>query len=668
MGTDVLKKFGRYFLLDQIAQGGMAEIYRARLASEDGAGRLLVIKRIQAGYGDNRDFLQMFKSEIKVTMGLSHPNIAQLYDFGEENRQPFIAMEYIDGKNLRQFNSRVVESQQLIPIELAVHIIKEVANGLFYAHQFKDKLTGQPLNIVHRDISPQNILVSYEGNVKIIDFGIAKSSTNVEATRVNVIKGKPSYLSPEQITGEQLDGRSDVFSLGAVLWEILTGKKLFAGDNDRAILMLIESSQSYIQPPSTLNRAVPPELDRIVMKSLAKNRDQRFQTADEFQRALHKFLYSYKADFNPSDLGDYLKEFFTTEVVEDRKRIQKLNDEAEKLLGKKGSEYESAFKKMTLDRDSTEAPTLAHSKSIEVQLSDSKKVQIQKGDEFKLQTVINHTGKIPPKSASSRPLGNTSSHASVNILDAQRQASHRNKRSRSGLSAAIWAFLLLSGTVFYAPDLGWSIPYVTPWVEALRVGKWINPFDVKNMVALSHSQKSGLDRSPGNVSNQQKDSGEAPAHPDQKSISLRLNLIPPGGNPTILLGGKPVDPARPVATVPLDAPLDLVVKREGYRPLQSEFVIHAYEVNGSTEWMREIQLEPLQFGYLTIKTTPSADAVIEIDGQKWLKRTPFERERIRIGNYTIRLINESLGMEKTISTEIKESMATLVDERLEVKN
>ena len=156
---DVLKKFGRYFLLDHIAQGGMAEIYRARLASIDGAGRLLVIKRIQAGFGANTEFIRMFKSEIKVTMGFNHPNIVQLYDFGEEQGQPYIAMEFVDGKNLRQFLSRFAELKQNFPVELAAYIIEQSASGLHYAHCFKDKISGAPLAIVHRDISPQNIQI-----------------------------------------------------------------------------------------------------------------------------------------------------------------------------------------------------------------------------------------------------------------------------------------------------------------------------------------------------------------------------------------------------------------------------------------------------------------------------------------------------------------------------
>jgi len=317
---EVLKKFGRYFLLDHLAQGGMAEIYRARMASVDGGGRLIVIKRIQAGFGSNKEFLQMFKSEIKVTMGFNHPNIVQLYDFGEENQQPFIAMEFVDGKNLRQIVSRFSELKQTFPIDLAAYITEQAASGLHYAHSFKDKISGTALNIVHRDISPQNILISFEGSVKVIDFGIAKATTNVESTRAGVIKGKPSYLSPEQISGEPLDGRSDIFALGAVLWEMLTGRKLFAGENDLAVLKLIESCQTHVKPPSTLNPKVPKELDYIVLKTLAKQREKRYQTAEELQRALHKFLYAFHPEFNPSDLSYYAKDLFKNEIVEDRKK------------------------------------------------------------------------------------------------------------------------------------------------------------------------------------------------------------------------------------------------------------------------------------------------------------------------------------------------------------
>ncbi|MBI4924523.1 MAG: serine/threonine protein kinase [Bdellovibrio sp.] len=331
--SEVLKKFGRYFLLDHIAQGGMAEIFRARFASVEGAGRIIVIKRIQTGYGANTDFLNMFKSEIKVTMSLNHSNIVQVYDFGEEQGQPYIAMEFVDGKSLRQCLARTAETRQFFPIELSAYIIGQIAQGLGYAHSFKDKLTGQSLNIVHRDISPQNILISYDGTVKIIDFGIAKVATRAaELTRAGVIKGKPSYLSPEQINGDTLDGRSDVFGLGIVFWELLTGKKLFAGENDLAVLKLIENCNTSVRSPSTLNPDVPKELDYIVLKVLAKQADKRYQTADELARTLTKYIFTKNSDFNSKELSYFIKGLFKNEIVEDRKNIQKLNEKAQKLL------------------------------------------------------------------------------------------------------------------------------------------------------------------------------------------------------------------------------------------------------------------------------------------------------------------------------------------------
>ena len=192
---EVLKKFGRYFLLDQVAQGGMAEIFRARQVNPDGLGRLLVIKRIQASYGTNSEFVSMFRSEIKVMMNFNHPNIVQLQDYGEEQKQPFIAMEYVEGRSLRQIRDRYFEKAGGMPPELAAYLVSQTAAGLHYAHVFKDRVSGQPLNIVHRDVSPQNILVSYDGNVKVIDFGIAKASVNSEQTRAGVIKGKIGPVS-----------------------------------------------------------------------------------------------------------------------------------------------------------------------------------------------------------------------------------------------------------------------------------------------------------------------------------------------------------------------------------------------------------------------------------------------------------------------------------------
>ena len=201
-------------------------------------------------------------------------------------------MELVDGRNLRQVLSKIGHKQQRIPVPASCFIIEQTAAGLHYAHAFKDRITGEALNLVHRDVSPQNILVSYDGNIKVIDFGIAKATTNGEATRAGVIKGKLSYLSPEQVMGEVLDARSDIFALGIVLWELLTGKRLFVaeGDNEFQVLKMIESCNSFVKPPSSINPEVPKELDEIVMRALTRDPNKRFQTGDERARSLRKLL------------------------------------------------------------------------------------------------------------------------------------------------------------------------------------------------------------------------------------------------------------------------------------------------------------------------------------------------------------------------------------------
>ncbi|MEK6705848.1 MAG: serine/threonine-protein kinase [Bdellovibrionota bacterium] len=621
--SDALKKFGRYVLLDHIAQGGMAEICRARMATPDAAGRIIIIKRIQQGFGHNAEFLQMFKSETKLMMGLNHPNIVQVYDFGEENGQSYIAMEFVDGKNLRQILGRSNELAQPLAIELAAYVAGEAASGLNYAHTFKDKIIGQPYNIVHRDISPQNILISYDGNVKIIDFGIAKTTVSSESTKVGVIKGKPSYLSPEQISGETLDGRCDIFALGIVLWELLAGKKLFVGDNDLAILKLIESCQTFVKPPSTVNPKVPKQLDYIVLKALAKSREKRFQTAEDFQRAIHKFLHSYAPDLHTSDLAYYVKNLFKDEMVNDRKIIQSLNEKVEKLIelqaydppaiktrksGGFGPDGE-ATSVTTLGKKSTGARdifTTALTKSVEIKMDKGK---------------FRAPSPLPPPQQQRQ------------VVAVKKQVS---SKPGGGIAGIVIIAAVLAGVVIAGPWIGFDMNIFSKPVE-------------KPAIVPAPTEKREPSRMPG-----------------AKMVMLRLNVTPGGQTPKMLLNGNPVDPANPVVEVNLDTPLELLVQKNGYKSFTSQFVLDSRQVGSAKEWLKDVQLEPLTFGFLSIKSTPSADAIIMIEGKPWVKKTPMENEKLPIGTYNIRLVNELLGMEKTITVSIEEDRAVNIDTRLEV--
>ena len=214
--------FGKYLLLEKIAMGGMAEVFLAKSAGIQGIGKFLAMKRILPQYSANEDFINMFTEEAKICVNLSHSNIAKIYEFGMEQGQFFIVMELIEGKNLRQILSRLgKENRQGFSVDQAVYIAKEIAAGLDNAHRCLDDSSGKPLNIIHRDMSPQNIMVSFEGEIKVVDFGIAKAEGEKEETKAGTLKGKFSYMSPEQASGERIDLRTDIYSLGIVLWELL---------------------------------------------------------------------------------------------------------------------------------------------------------------------------------------------------------------------------------------------------------------------------------------------------------------------------------------------------------------------------------------------------------------------------------------------------------------
>ena len=312
------ERFGRYLILDHLVDGGMAKICRARFLGEQ-ADKVVAIKMVQPQYSKDENFKTMFMDEIKVTFGLLHPNIIQTYDYGIHNGQLFVAMEYCDGRNLKEYLEKLKERKFVFPVEISTYIISQACQGLYYAHTFRDKLTGEEAHIIHRDISPHNIMLTYDGAVKIIDFGIAKSQKNSEATQAGTIKGKLSYLAPEYLDGLELDPRYDQFAVGITLWEMLCSRKLFKENNDLAVLKKIQECK--VPPPSSINPNVPKELDEIVLKALSKDRNKRFENLDQMNRALMKFLYAKYPDFNSTDLSYFAQELFREEIKKDREKL-----------------------------------------------------------------------------------------------------------------------------------------------------------------------------------------------------------------------------------------------------------------------------------------------------------------------------------------------------------
>lgn len=312
-------RFGKYLLLDHLVDGGMAKISRARYLGEQSADKIVAIKMVQPQYSQDPNFKKMFMDEINVTFGLIHPNIVQTYDYGSQEGQLFVAMEYCDGKNLKEYLDKLKEKKFVFPVEISVYIATQACQGLHYAHTLTDKMNGHTLNIVHRDISPHNIMLTYDGAVKVIDFGIAKAETNSEATQAGTIKGKLSYLAPEYLEGMQLDPRYDEFAIGITLWEMLCSRKLFKAQNDLAVLKKIQECK--VPAPSAINPNVPKELDEIVLKALSKDRNKRYENLEQLNRALIKFLYASYPDFNSNDLSYFAKELFKEEIKKDREKF-----------------------------------------------------------------------------------------------------------------------------------------------------------------------------------------------------------------------------------------------------------------------------------------------------------------------------------------------------------
>ena len=306
-------QFGRYTLVRKIATGGMAEIFLAKQPGPEDFERFVVIKRILPHLTEKQEFVTMFVDEMRIAAFLSHPNIVQIHDIGSVDGQYFIAMEYLEGRDLRRTMRKVTKQEGTLPLGFVLCALARVCEGLHYAHKRKDN-KGQPVNIIHRDVSPQNVMVTVQGAVKLLDFGIAKANTQLTETRSGVLKGKYSYMSPEQASGQPLDHRSDIFPLGTMLHELTTGRRLFQQGNE--VMVLKQVADAEVPLPSDIDPTYPPDLERIVMKALARNPSDRYSSCQQFQRALEEFVLRRRLLQTPAAMGAYVSELFADELDE----------------------------------------------------------------------------------------------------------------------------------------------------------------------------------------------------------------------------------------------------------------------------------------------------------------------------------------------------------------
>ena len=290
----------RYRVVEKLESGGMAEVFRAESEGLQGFRKQVAIKRVLPHLSSKKKFISMFLDEARLSAQLSHSNCVQVFDIGGGDNAFFIVMEFVDGANLKAIIEHIKKSGRDFPVEAAVYIGLELTKGLAYAHELTDN-NGTPLHIVHRDMSPPNVLITKNGEIKIVDFGLAKANSQLEMSEPGIIKGKFSYLSPEAAMGQEVDLRTDVFAVGIILWELLAGQRLFLGDTD---FQTVKKVQGAVVPPiSGINKKVPLELEKIINKSLARDPQQRYMTARDLGMDLSKFMFKFGVPVSTFDIA-----------------------------------------------------------------------------------------------------------------------------------------------------------------------------------------------------------------------------------------------------------------------------------------------------------------------------------------------------------------------------
>jgi eukaryotic-like serine/threonine-protein kinase len=662
MGKQKYQRFGKYLILDHLVDGGMAKICRASYLGEQ-ANKIVAIKMVQPQYSKNTSFVQMFEDELKVTFSLLHPNIVQVYDYGLVNEQLYSAMEYVDGANLKQFLDRLKQMKYVFPVEISTYIVSQVSIALQYAHTFQDKLTGKPFNIIHRDISPHNIMLTYDGAVKVIDFGIAKADSNTETTQAGTIKGKLSYLAPEYLEGLELDHRYDQFAVGITLWEMLCSRKLFTAKNDLAVLKQIQACK--VPKPSSINPNVPAELDEIVLKALSKDRNQRYENMDKLNRALIKFLYSNYPEFNATDLTYFAHQLFKKEIDENKKKYvafgkidlkpyikemesnnnsssktEKSKDDKADLTGSFISKEERTGK-IELDLGSFDNTKSSSVPTLALDLAKSSS-NIGK---TKVSTKKNHLEKGTTTADNAKPADKTRNTTSNYGVTRTRISSRRYKNKQQPPTKK---------------GGGGILPLIII-AASFAIGLF-NPELVKKHLGIDLSEMMGVERKVASSDNKKK--VEIDRHLKELKKTGKVGYIVFNAYETdmiVLINGveKKFDGIE--LEVKLNEKLNIIVTKTGYERWSVDPPVFLTKSSPSVA-IDIPKLNKESIGYVTTSQNYSSGSEIKfnIGSEAIVRRLPLKNERVPTGTYDAIISNSLLGTERKIRFTVEENKRNFI--------
>ena len=647
MSDKKFQRFGKYLILDHLVDGGMAKICRARYLGEQ-ANKMVAVKMVQPQFSNDEAFVRMFQDELNITFGMLHPNIMQVYDYGKTNGQLYTAMEYIHGANLKQYLDRLKEKKVVFPVEISCYIISQVCLGLHYAHTFTDKLTGKPYNIVHRDISPHNIMLTYDGAVKVIDFGIAKANTNSEATQAGTIKGKLSYLAPEYLDGLELDARYDEFAVGITLWELLCSRKLFQANNDLAVLKQIQACK--ITPPSEINPSVPKELDAIVMKALSKDRSHRYENLDQMNRALVRFLYSTYPEFNASDLKTFADDLFKSELAKDQDKfveygkidiqpyIEDMKQE-ESRTGKISRPVAARAKQSSGPaepvREEIRVLDLAvDDKAVEgIEIDRKEKTATKKLSKAAIQNAKS-TSKNTKMNSSTTHAKPQKEKTTSRILSKKEISESKEEKSSSAKLLLMVGVASFAAIAYFQADLlegvlGFNLKHMVHGTEAGRTISSVETPHKKHRPTVA------------NVETSAETSGQIILGGVDISMEVHVN------------GAKADYMGRPLK-VDLNQEVTVAVKKPGYVPYVTKVTL-TKDQNSTV--VNVPKLERARMGLLTTSQnyTAGSKLVYEEAGEMVQRDLPFKDMQIPEGTYQAKVINPILGTEKRVEFNIEEN-------------